>query len=64
VTYRWLSTLGKEVIVVPIGEPVEYNAGNKDTELVECLVLHSEHDLSTGGDVRKFAVANLKKWPL
>ena len=60
--YRWLSTVGEEVIVLPVGEPFEYNAGDSSTLLVECLVLYSQHAPATEGLLRKFAVVCLKQF--
>lgn len=59
--YRWLSTVGKECLVLPVGAPFEYNHGRSETTLVLCLVLHSEHDPATVGSLIKFAVCNLKQ---
>lgn len=57
--HRWISTAGEEVIVLPVGEPYEYNVGNPDTTLVLCLVLCSNHHGHLVGDLRTYAAVNL-----
>ena len=58
--YRWTSTLGEEVLVLPVAKPYEFNTGNPNTTLVDCLVLYSEWAGLSSGDRFKFSVHNLK----
>ncbi len=63
VVHKWVSTMGEEVFVLPVGEPYEYNFGREETTLVACLVLCSARRVGfedETGQVIKFAVVNLK----
>jgi len=60
VVHKWSSTLGEEVLVLPVGEPEEYNVGRPETALIPCLVLCSEIATHHVGQVMKFAVVTLK----
>jgi len=55
-----VSSVGEEVIVLPVGEPYEYDPSFAETTIVRCLVLYSEHPGSHAGDLHTFAVINLK----
>lgn len=64
VVHKWSSTIGEEVLVLPVGEPEEYNGGRPATALVPCLVLCAPSRLHLVGLVLKFAVVTLKPLPL
>lgn len=60
--YRWLSTTGEDVLVLPVGSSEEYNLGDPDTALVPCLVIYSERSTAVVGRVIKFGVKTLKRF--
>lgn len=64
VVHKWSSTIGEEVLVLPVGEPEEYNSGRPETALVPCLVLCAPARPHHVGLVLKFAVVTLKPLPL
>ncbi len=62
VVHKWVSTMGEEVLVLPVGDPHEYQVGRAETALVPCLVLFTcrKSDWQRVGHVMKFAVVTLK----